>query len=688
MPDKDIENSAELEWMLQNSQVDDSGLVDGLAFQYYSALVQAAFFILKDPIKANQAAQRTIAAAVAARHRYTGEQRLKAWLLSYTYAFSRKIWRLKPLKNVFQREDSSSNLEALLLPDNRSSDNTLSLLKTLDTMGEKHRLPVLLYYATGLRQGEIARVLNVTEKSLYVRFDQARQKLWMAWMGKNLVPLAHHLEQRALIRLATLEKLRPEEQASLDLHLIECSQCKQYAAQQAAFEAELESAVAVAYPSPLYSEQEIDQVSLSIGEEMLQNNGRKLRSPSLREAGLSLAVIGVVACLAWVGGLFKTGPPPVYETVQAIKVVMVQVTAPPPFTPTPAARRGANANAISQGNSVNILSSQPALLEFKEFIPEADTESAPLAWNNSGPISLAAALRFWGWKSDAMAVLNNLLPNPNDENVMPYELASFVEDETTFFASYRLGGDLTLIKNLIKGGFPVIVEKGVRSGEDKEWFGHYLVVYGFDDGKSTLTTAAWPDGEGSNSIKYASFVRDWRAFNYSYLVVYPGNKNDALTNILGRHASFELSASSAATQASNEIFASEGLDKFFAWFNRATSLSYLADYGGAAKAYDEAFAVYETLPVKERPWRMMWYQSRPYWAYYYTARYQDVVDLATETLRAKESPVLEESYYWRALAREALGDINGAIADLNEAVRLNPNFLAGLNQLQRLRGGT
>jgi tetratricopeptide (TPR) repeat protein len=114
----------------------------------------------------------------------------------------------------------------------------------------------------------------------------------------------------------------------------------------------------------------------------------------------------------------------------------------------------------------------------------------------------------------------------------------------------------------------------------------------------------------------------------------------------------------------------------------------LQDYAGAADAYDQAFAsVYPNIAEDERPWRMMWYQTGPYWAYFYSGRYYDVISLATTTLDAMSKPVLEESYYWRALAREALGDTSGAIADLKEAVRLNPNFLVGQQQLDRIQGG-
>ncbi len=49
-----------------------------------------------------------------------------------------------------------------------------------------------------------------------------------------------------------------------------------------------------------------------------------------------------------------------------------------------------------------------------------------------------------------------------------------------------------------------------------------------------------------------------------------------------------------------------------------------------------------------RPYRMMWYQTGPYKAYYYSNRFADVINLADTTLNETISePVLEESLYWR-----------------------------------------
>jgi len=85
-----------------------------------------------------------------------------------------------------------------------------------------------------------------------------------------------------------------------------------------------------------------------------------------------------------------------------------------------------------------------------------------------------------------------------------------------------------------------------------------------------------------------------------------------------------------------------------------------------------------------RPWRMLWYQTGPYFAYFYSGRYYDVMGLATNTLSAMEEPVLEESYYWRALAREQAGDISGAIEDLRTSLTYHTDFGPSVAALDRL----
>ncbi|MEW6651732.1 MAG: hypothetical protein AB1453_16270, partial [Chloroflexota bacterium] len=130
----------------------------------------------------------------------------------------------------------------------------------------------------------------------------------------------------------------------------------------------------------------------------------------------------------------------------------------------------------------------------------------------------------------------------------------------------------------------------------------------------------------------------------------------------------------AADTAAEEAVSLSGLQQFFAYFNRGTSLVNLLDYAGAARTYDQAFTLMAALPENDRPWRMMWYQTGPYFAYYFTGRYQDVENLATTTLDVAAEPYLEESFVWRARARIALGNRAGAIEDVRRSLEYHPGF--------------
>ena len=154
--------------------------------------------------------------------------------------------------------------------------------------------------------------------------------------------------------------------------------------------------------------------------------------------------------------------------------------------------------------------------------------------------------------------------------------------------------------------------------------------------------------------------------------------------LLGDYADEQASLQIAAQKASDEIYSLTGRDQLFAWFNRGTSLYQLQDYGGAAAAYDEYFRMYQALDPELRPWRMLWYQTGPYFAYFFTGRLAEVMNLATVTLVAANEPALEESWYWRARARADTGDATGAVDDLRTSLAWHPGFSPSLSLLQTL----
>lgn len=330
-------------------------------------------------------------------------------------------------------------------------------------------------------------------------------------------------------------------------------------------------------------------------------------------------------------------------------------------------------------------------------------------WNYCAPANLTMALNFWGWDGDRDDVARYIKPGVNDpsldfverglpdKNVMPYEMEYFVDSQVPGMqAVVRNGGEMELIKRLIAAGFPVIVEKGYYETDYTGafgWFGHYLFVTGYDDAAGYFIVQdaylkTGDNGTGANlHSSYEEFETQWRYFNYLFMVVYPEERLSELIEVLGPWNDETWADQNAFNIALAESETLSGVDQYFAWFNRGASHVNLLQYVDAAHAFDQAFTLYENLggDNTQRPYRIIWYRTDPYWAYFYSGRYQDVIDLANYTLYETISePTLEESLYWRGMAYQALGQLGNAEADFRETIRLNPNFAPGYAALEEM----
>ena len=307
-------------------------------------------------------------------------------------------------------------------------------------------------------------------------------------------------------------------------------------------------------------------------------------------------------------------------------------------------------------------------------------------FNNCAPASLSMVLSYWGWTGDQFETRAFLRPSfeIDDKNVNPYELVNYVEQNTEFDAVWRVGGSLETLKRLLAAGFPVLIEKGLDPHDDA-WLGHYQILSGYDDAKGQfLVYDSYEGPPEAYGVPYDVIAQFWRHFNYVYILIFPRERTAEIQAILGPNSDPQNNFRAAAELALQEASGLTGREQFFAWFNRGANLVYLQDYVAAAQAYDTAFSLYAALPQEERPWRLLWYQDGPYAAYYHAGRYQDVINLAHSTLVNVDKPVLEETYYWRGMARESLGDRNGAIEDLQRAYTLNPNSTPAGADLQRI----
>jgi tetratricopeptide (TPR) repeat protein len=307
-------------------------------------------------------------------------------------------------------------------------------------------------------------------------------------------------------------------------------------------------------------------------------------------------------------------------------------------------------------------------------------------FNNCAPANLSMVLSFWGWRGDQFQTRAYLRPNHevDDKNVNPFEIVDYVEKFTEYDALWRVGGNLEILKRFVAAGFPVLIEKGLHPSDDA-WLGHYQTVSGYDEASGHFYVYDSYEGPPeAYRVRYEQIAQFWRHFNFAYIVVFPPERAAEVRAILGMHSDPVANFQSAADLALMEANSLSGREQFFAWFNRGSSLVHLQDYASAAQAFDAAFALYAALPLDQRPWRLMWYQDGPYAAYYHTGRYQDVINLAHSTLINVDKPVLEETYYWRGMAREALGDRTGAVEDLTRAFTLNPNSTPAGDELRRI----
>jgi tetratricopeptide (TPR) repeat protein len=316
--------------------------------------------------------------------------------------------------------------------------------------------------------------------------------------------------------------------------------------------------------------------------------------------------------------------------------------------------------------------------------------------NYCGPANFSMALNYWGWFGDRDTIGKAVKPSDKDKNVMPYELQEYITDNTPDLTSVlRYGGDIELLKRMVAAGFPVVVEKGIYEVDlngKYSWMGHYAFVTGYDEDKKELIyqDTYQPDGapRGQNRhIAYDEFNEGWRAFDYLFVVVYPYARESEVLTLLGDYASEDWAASHALDMAMADTQSLKGVDGYFAWFNVGTSHVALREYADAATAYDKAFQLYAALGKDDsvRPYRMMWYQTGPYKAYFYSGRYTDVLNLANVTLKETISqPVREESLYWRGQAEYMLGDTNAAVADYRAALAIHPNWGPAIVALQDL----
>ena len=125
-------------------------------------------------------------------------------------------------------------------------------------------------------------------------------------------------------------------------------------------------------------------------------------------------------------------------------------------------------------------------------------------------------LDYYGAPDTQIDIANLIKPHYDDRNVTPEELVAYVNEETDLRAAVYRGGDIDLLRELLRAGFPVVIEKGYEPDAWQGWMGHYLTLIGYDDEEQTFTsldTYLGPWDSSGRPISYEELAFRWAQFN-------------------------------------------------------------------------------------------------------------------------------------------------------------------------------
>lgn len=168
--------------LLQRCQSGDQSAIQDLVLSHRQAVFRLALSILDDPAEADEATQDAFVAALSTIDSYRGEASLTTWLYAITTNVCRSRLRKRRTKErIFQALQTIFRMagEGLTRPEEtviqRESD--AALWQAVNGLGEKHRLPVILFYFHDLPVAEIAQVLGLRPGTVLSRLYTARERL-------------------------------------------------------------------------------------------------------------------------------------------------------------------------------------------------------------------------------------------------------------------------------------------------------------------------------------------------------------------------------------------------------------------------------------------------------------------------------------------------------------------------------
>lgn len=171
--------SSELDQMIQNGRGKSHAFAEALVRQYYTYIHRLAVSVLGETSEADDICQETFIDALLYIDRYSPGTNLRAWLSKIAVHKCQALLRrrkirsswektIKNIQNIFKNSASETLLRA---------EENKEIWSVVNSLTDKQRIPVILYYIYDYKIREIAVILDIPEGTVSSRLYHAVQKL-------------------------------------------------------------------------------------------------------------------------------------------------------------------------------------------------------------------------------------------------------------------------------------------------------------------------------------------------------------------------------------------------------------------------------------------------------------------------------------------------------------------------------
>jgi hypothetical protein len=522
MPELGWNPVVELDWMLQNGEIEDDVLVEALVSEYFLFLRQISLFIVKDSSHVDLAVKNAIKQIVKRRHKINGAHRIRTLLFASVVEESKRITKSKP--------EGSKSSSPLSISTKRNTDQHLFFDTTSEKSDLNNKISSLeflylyLQFSHGYSWEDIAVIMGSNGQKTMQEMVKLRINLMEMDAGsKQSLNNSHPLIREKIVR----EKcgfLSEENQVHLDLHLSECKLCKDFSDRLQIFENYLLGEIVKLWPQKKLERKETNHWVERVYKGS-QNSRKKSIFFNVKELILGSFGLVLIALMGWYGSSFYImRSEHIKNEAAPVNVFIQKVTA----TPQQVIEKMETSVAIpinpKHQTTDQIITRQ--LDETNTNIKGLSIDNIPYSKAHpphkvSGSSALAAVLYYWGWDGTVDFLIEFLQPDPYRSKLLPSEIVEFVRGIDGVKAIAREGGDFNIIQNGIDAGYPIIVYKDYGNFNRAGKADTYQVVYGYNLENEKVALLLDIGLEAVYPVSYDAFSQDWSKSEYKFIIVFP-----------------------------------------------------------------------------------------------------------------------------------------------------------------------